>query len=153
MGLFRKVYIDESGFTLIELLIVTAIIAILAGIAVPRLSGTRNRARSTAGRSALGTINTAMGMVFAEYGAYPGSFPWDADGDKTNDFADIETLLSSYIDNLNELIDRWNLVYDESVSGGSAYEMSLSADFDSDGNDDVSLTLNQAGMITESRNK
>lgn len=74
MNLFR---LQEKGFTLIELLVVVIIVAVLAAVAVPLLSGNITRARSSEAEATLGTIRTAMRAYYAEHRDYniPGDFP------------------------------------------------------------------------------
>jgi prepilin-type N-terminal cleavage/methylation domain-containing protein len=51
---------SQSGFTLIELMVVTAIIGILASIAVPSYDLYRNRARFSEGILAIGLYRTSI---------------------------------------------------------------------------------------------
>ncbi len=60
----------KSGFTLVELMVVAVIVAILAAVAIPLMSGNRNRAIATEAESGLGTIRTALRTMFAQTGAY-----------------------------------------------------------------------------------
>jgi len=61
MRKFREMLVGgNEGFTLIELLVVIAVLGILAGIAVPRLTGVTDRAKKTEAVSALGSIKTAI---------------------------------------------------------------------------------------------
>lgn len=67
----------RSGFTLIELLIVVVIIGILAAIAIPKFSATRNKAAQAALKSDLRNLMTAQESYFgdwATYGANSGVF-------------------------------------------------------------------------------
>ena len=61
----------RSGFTLIELLLVLVILGVLAGIVVPRLGGTTERARNTAAESQISTFGTALDAYEVDMGNYP----------------------------------------------------------------------------------
>ena len=69
----RKAMKEESGFTLIELLIVIVILGILAAIVVFSVSGITDRGKSSACKSDVATVTSA---VEAYYAATPaGSTP------------------------------------------------------------------------------
>jgi prepilin-type N-terminal cleavage/methylation domain-containing protein len=57
---------SHSGFTLIELLIVVVIIGILAAIAIPKFSGTKQKAYVAAMKSDLRNLITAEESFFAD---------------------------------------------------------------------------------------
>ncbi|ACK42159.1 MULTISPECIES: type II secretion system protein [Dictyoglomus] len=62
----------EKGFTLIELMVVIVIIAILAAVALPNFMGATERARESAVRSAVKTLQTALEMYATDnQGYYP----------------------------------------------------------------------------------
>ncbi len=54
------------GFTLIELLVVVIIVAVLASVGIPLLTGNVERAKASEAESGLGTIRTAMRAEVAE---------------------------------------------------------------------------------------
>jgi len=64
---------NTKGFTLIELLIVVVIIGILAAIAIPRFSATKEKAFDAAAKTDLRNAMTAQEAYFSEnqtYGAH-----------------------------------------------------------------------------------
>lgn len=61
---------NKAGFTLVELMVVAIIVAILAAVAIPLMSGNRRRAAATEAEAALGTARSALRAVLAEHGAY-----------------------------------------------------------------------------------
>ena len=64
MNMFKK----NGGFTLVELIVVIAILAILAGVAIPVYSGYIKKANDTAVISELDAILTAAHATDAIYG-------------------------------------------------------------------------------------
>ena len=60
----------KKGFTLIELLIVVVIIGILAAVAIPKFSNTKQRASRSAGVADLRNLATAQEGFFADSAKY-----------------------------------------------------------------------------------
>jgi type II secretion system protein G len=65
---FSKKFHNRKGFTLIELVVVIAILGILAAIAVPRLSGSRESANTAANSANIRTIESALQIYLLEKG-------------------------------------------------------------------------------------
>ncbi|HUF76733.1 MAG TPA: prepilin-type N-terminal cleavage/methylation domain-containing protein [Longimicrobiales bacterium] len=61
---------DTKGFTLIELLIVVVIIGILAAIAIPKFSATRERAYYAAMKSDLKNLASQQEIYYADHYTY-----------------------------------------------------------------------------------
>ena len=62
--------LNRKGFTLIELLIVVVIIGILAAIAIPKFSNTKEKAYMAAMKSDLRNLITAEESYFADFTTY-----------------------------------------------------------------------------------
>ncbi len=65
---------NRRGFTLIELLIVVVIIGILAAIAIPKFSATKDKSRMASVKSDLRNTMTAEEAYFADYSTF-GTLP------------------------------------------------------------------------------
>jgi general secretion pathway protein G len=63
---------DEAGFTLIELLIVIVVLGILMSMAVPALSGVKNKADTAVAKADLHNIMQSLEMYYLDEGEYPG---------------------------------------------------------------------------------
>jgi len=71
---------NKRGFTMVEVIIVVAIIAILASIILPKMSGARDKAKLEACKANLRHIGIAMALYANDNrGNYypPGGDPWD----------------------------------------------------------------------------
>jgi len=68
----------KAGFTLVELMVVAIIVAILAAVAIPLMSGNKRRAAATEGQAGISTIYTAERVYKAENDTYiPAPSPVD----------------------------------------------------------------------------
>ena len=61
----------EEGFTLIELLIVIVVLGILMTMAVPALSGVKNKADTAVAKADLHNIMHSLEMYYLDHGEYP----------------------------------------------------------------------------------
>ena len=58
---------------MVELMVVAIIVAILAAVAIPLMTANRKRAMATEAQAGLGTLRTAMRVIYAQDGAYNGT--------------------------------------------------------------------------------
>jgi prepilin-type N-terminal cleavage/methylation domain-containing protein len=65
----------DRGFTLVELLVVISVLVLLAGMAVPVLSGVLAEAKKTATRGQMNSIRLALTAYDDRFGGYPPSDP------------------------------------------------------------------------------
>lgn len=63
----------SQGFTLVELLLVLVILATLAAIVLPKLTGKSEQARITAAKTQIASIETALDAFEVDNGFYPPS--------------------------------------------------------------------------------
>ena len=75
----------QSGFTLIELLVVIIIVAVLAAVGIPLLTGNVDKAKLTEADAGFSSIRTAMRSQLAEKGVFPTGPTLAALGFKTDD--------------------------------------------------------------------
>ena len=86
-------------FTLVELLTVIAVIAILAGIAIPVVVGMQSKGRETAARADMNAIKMALTQFKADYSIFPvtgasGDTLYHAGFSAADADANIDTLIS-----------------------------------------------------------
>ena len=68
---FIRAQRNQAGFTLIEIMVVIVILAILAGLVVPRVVGQSDKARVKTTETALSTVSTALDMYKLDNSHYP----------------------------------------------------------------------------------
>ncbi len=72
----KKMNAKNKGFTILEILVVLAVLAILIGIAIPRIKGMQDQANISKVRSELKTIQTAIESYYInKNNTYPDSAP------------------------------------------------------------------------------
>jgi general secretion pathway protein G len=96
----------NKGFTLLELLFVLAIIALLAGIAVPMFGGSIDRARESALKEDLHNFRKAIDDYYADAGKYP---------EDINIIVQKRYLRSIPVDPITEKSDTWIYVRQENA--------------------------------------
>lgn len=80
---------NKSGFTLIELLIVIVVLGILMSMAVPALSGVKNKADTAVAKADLHNIMQSLEMYYLDQGEYPGQ---STKGDLSSISGDLDEL-------------------------------------------------------------
>lgn len=98
----------HRGFTLVELLVVLTIIATLLSIAVPRYSGSVDRAKEATLRENLATMRDAIDKYHADRNVYPGTL---------EELAAQKYLRKVPLDPVTDSTTSWILVPAESGSG------------------------------------
>jgi general secretion pathway protein G len=61
----------QAGFTLIELMVVVVIIAILAGLVIPRFMGETDKAKQAKAKMQIESLESAVKMYKLDNGSYP----------------------------------------------------------------------------------
>lgn len=117
---------NRKGFTIIELLIVMAVIAILVGIAIPRIKGMQDEAKITKAKTELKTLQTAVESYAAHHdNTYP-----TAIGDITNTSPLIVQQLPTDPFSLTRSVYGYNtaglayVIYSVGASGGASASVS-----------------------------
>ncbi|MFW6025245.1 MAG: type II secretion system protein [Candidatus Woesearchaeota archaeon] len=119
MRKFREMLKDNAAFTLVELIVVIAVLGILAGIAVPRLTGVQDKAEKEALRANAKTIQNAMEMYYASEGEYPTE---ESDFDSMDDDMSIDLPTEVTIEDFSDSFTSSGLT----VSGDD-YEVTVTA--------------------------
>ena len=60
----------RSGFTLVELMVVAVIVAVLAAVAIPLMSGGKKKAMASEADAALGAVRACLRAMYAETRSY-----------------------------------------------------------------------------------
>ncbi len=124
----------SQGFTLIELLLVLVILAILAGIVLPKFSGKSQQAKVTAAQTQIGSLKMALYNFEIDNGAYPKSGDLDA---LVNQPANTPSWKGPYIESIPP--DPWGNPYIYVYPGkhnASSYDLSSNGPDGRPGTDD-----------------
>jgi general secretion pathway protein G len=67
----EQIWARRRGFTLIELLLVLVILAVLAAVVVPKFTNRSEQARTTAAKTDISAMDTALDAFEVDCGRYP----------------------------------------------------------------------------------
>lgn len=109
---------DERGFTLVELLVVTIILALLAGIAIPAVAKARDDARERAKQANTAIIMSALERYYVENGKYYDSAA------TTEDSTGRAFLVALGLSNVDQIISHYNVTYTP-PSGSQPYVLNV----------------------------
>ena len=93
--IFRALHRENRGFTLVELLIVFALMAILAAIVVPNVSGFIGYGQTQGAAAELSIVQTAVDSMMAKDGL--ATVNVTAETDNMSDFPDDQGLYPDYL--------------------------------------------------------
>ena len=108
----------KAGFTLVELMVVAIIVAILAAVAIPLMSGNKDRAMATEAQAGCGTIATQVRLAHVEGLSVSGvdSLPGVNAGDLDGNYYDHDDYVLSYT-----TISNYNVVVSANATKGGGY--------------------------------
>ena len=151
---------NRKGFTMVELMVVAVIVAILAAVAIPLMSGNKKRAMATEAEAALGSIRSAMRVMYAKTDAYNKNFNGEfTAGAGVKVIDTIPGFTARAGDKAGDLDGRWfsEECYEIRVADTNSYEIhAIGANSDADyaprasDVEDIVITINQDGDITRS---
>jgi len=81
---------QKRAFTIVELIFVLVILGILAGTAIPKLTGIKDQAKKSAELASAHSIATRLEAIHGEWSINESNFDWDSDGitdDISNEFS------------------------------------------------------------------
>lgn len=112
----------KAGLTLLEVMVVLAIIALIAGLAAPRLMDSFGRAKARSATIQMENLRSAVQLFYLDAGRYPS----EAEGlpALTSAPQGVQNWRGPYLDGPEDLNDPWNRPYIyRSPAGDKAFEI------------------------------